>query len=194
MLQASAVALKYGPKVQIRERFVPLGYRFTRMLGILSLLPVLAIQFTMWCSIALLLIPYVGKKVMDILMPPGRGAPDWMVNLGSNSVYVVVTRSKTKDQVDDDRDLVDRGYAHITFQGDAGNAVTAQCVCESALALVFNKDSLPERSEDGFGTPAQLLGPVLMKRFHETKVRPVSIVTSSRKGTLRSERQVYLEG
>lgn len=63
---------------------------------------------------------------------------------------------------------------------DPGNYATAQCVSESALALVFNEGDLPSRSDDGFGTPAELLGDVLLKRLMSTPVRPVVVETLAR--------------
>lgn len=136
--------------------------------------------------VAIFRLPKVGKAIVDYLAPPGTGAPDWTVRMGSCSVYTVVTAPTSSD------DNVNRGYAHISFEGDPGNAVTAQCVCESALALLLERDSLPPKSIDGFGTPAELLGPALLKRFRNAKVRPVQIHTTANLGVAKNEMKVYL--
>jgi short subunit dehydrogenase-like uncharacterized protein len=70
--------------------------------------------------------------------------------------------------------------------------VTAQCVGEAALSLVHNRSELPARSEDGFGTPAELLGPVLLKRLQESKVRAVKVVKTERRNAPKHETQVYV--
>lgn len=110
-----------------------------------------------------------------------------LCDIGSNAVYAVATaKSETGDGT------VNRGYAYLSFQGDAGNLVTAQCVSEAALALVFDREALPTRSEDGFGTPAELLGGCLLKRIRETKVRPVEMNVTVRTGAPRNELTTYM--
>jgi short subunit dehydrogenase-like uncharacterized protein len=79
-----------------------------------------------------------------------------------------------------------------TRSSDPGNYVTAQCVCEAALALVFNKGELPPRSEDGFGTPAELLGFALIRRLKESPVRPVILETHVRLNSSR-DWKMYLD-
>jgi short subunit dehydrogenase-like uncharacterized protein len=79
-----------------------------------------------------------------------------------------------------------------TRSSDPGNYVTAQCVCEAALALVFNKGELPPRSEDGFGTPAELLGFALIRRLKESPVRPVILETLVRLNSSR-DWKMYLD-
>jgi short subunit dehydrogenase-like uncharacterized protein len=76
---------------------------------------------------------------------------------------------------------VDRAACRISFQGDPGNLVTAQCICESALALLYDRQELPERSEDGFGTPAEIIGTVLLQRLRQTRVRVVQVETKAQK-------------
>jgi short subunit dehydrogenase-like uncharacterized protein len=187
VLHASAVALDYGKDITIHERYVPLGIFWTRMVGILAFFPLALIQMGILCIVAIAKLPVLGKKLANRIAPAGSGPPDAWLELTGNSVYATVT---AKD--DSSGGTVDRGYAYISFKGDAGNLVTAQCVSESALALVFNRDMLPERSEDGFGTPAELLGNALLKRFKETKVRPVEIKTSARTSTPKNEMSVYI--
>lgn len=173
VLQASAVALGYGPKVAIRERWVPLGFLWTRRVGIWALVPFLCLQVGMLVGIGIFFLPYIGKKLAMILAPPGTGAPDWMVERGSNSVYAVAMAPAGDG-------TVHRGSAYLRFEGDAGNAVTAQCVVESALTLLLNREDLPPRSIDGFGSPAELLGKALLKRFQTNAVRQVRIVTDAK--------------
>lgn len=119
--------------------------------------------------VGVLRLPVIGTKVAS-LMPAGSGVPDSLVYMGSNSTYCKV------DGIDGDASHT--AYAFLKYDGDAGNATTAQCVAESALALVFNRERLPKRSEDGFGTPAEILGNALLQRFQSTKVRPVTVKTS----------------
>lgn len=145
----------------------------------------LYIQTFMLMAAALFRLPKIGKALAQILAPPGSGAPDWLVKVGSCSVYAVVTAPHTSEN------LVNRGHAFLSFHGDPGNAVTAQCVCESALTLLLDRDNLPPRSLDGFGTPAELLGPALMKRFQETKVRPITIKTTVKLGSALNDTKTY---
>jgi short subunit dehydrogenase-like uncharacterized protein len=189
VVQASSVALNYGKDFTVKERFLPLGLYFTRIVGIMALIPMLVLQLGIICMVAVLKAPWIGKKLATIIAPAGSGPPDRFCEMGSNGVYVVVT---AKTEYEDSDGIVDRAYAHISMQGDAGNLVTAQCVSESALALVLNRDELPDRSEDGFGTPAELLGKSLLKRLKETKVRPVEISIVVRKGTPKNEMKIYM--
>jgi short subunit dehydrogenase-like uncharacterized protein len=134
-------------------------------------------------------LPIVGKAIAKFLAPPGSGVPDFISKRGTTSVYATAT-SKVKDH----SGKVDRGYAYLSWQGDAGNLTTAQCVCESALALLFDRDALPERSEDGFGTPAEIFGNVLLKRFRDCKVRPVEVQTMVRTDANQREMKLYING
>jgi short subunit dehydrogenase-like uncharacterized protein len=169
VVQASAVALKYGNNFKAQERALPLGYLGTKLASIVVLFPLILVH---WCTliiVGVLRLPVVGKRVAN-LVPPGSGVPDSFVYMGSNSTYCKV-HGKIGDQTH-------VAYCLLKFQGDAGNAVTAQCVSEAALTLVFNRSDLPERSLDGFGTPAELLGDALLHRFGSTNVRPVIVRTS----------------
>lgn len=56
----------------------------------------------------------------------------------------------------------------ICDQGDPGNRATVKFVCESALSLVFNLDSLPGgQQRGGILTPATGLGDVLAERLRQ---------------------------
>lgn len=188
MVQASAIALEYGSKdIQIRERLLPLGFFGTRLASIFALIPSLFVQASILLSMAILKTPFLGKFLCDYFAPPGSGAPDWMVDIGSCATYVEVSTSP-----DPQTGTIHRGYAHLAFQGDPGNAATAQCVCESALALLLNREDLPPNSLDGFGTPAEILGAALLKRFQNAKARPVTVSTFARKGVSKNEMKLYL--
>jgi hypothetical protein len=154
-----------------------LGFFGTKLLSIFALFPVALVHCGFLCFAAILRFPVIGQA-LTALIPPGSGFPDSLCYIGSNSTYCkVVGKIKGNDD-----DVVSgkayTAYSYLSFQGDAGNSVTAQCVSEAALTLVFNRDSLPERSDDGFGTPAEILGEALLKRCRETKVRPVLVKTS----------------
>jgi short subunit dehydrogenase-like uncharacterized protein len=57
-------------------------------------------------------------------------------------------------------------------EGDPGNISTVRFLCESALALVQDREDLPGgRSRCGFLTPASALGDVLIKRLENCGVR-----------------------
>jgi hypothetical protein len=186
VVQASAVALKYGDEnLSIRERFLPLGFKWTRTFSIFALFPMIGLHICMLAVAGLFRVPKLGKRLAQFLAPPGSGAPDWLVNLGSCSVYAVVTARQASGN------LVDRGYAYLSFQGDPGNAVTAQCVCEAALTLLLDRDKLPPKSIDGFGTPSELLGSALLERFQKCSIRPITIKLTTRLGTDKNETTIF---
>lgn len=178
VVHASSLALNYGPNFTYRERWAFLGFGIMRAMGILSVFPALLFLSVMGVFMSLLKFPYFGKKMVDIIYPPGTGVPDYINKACSCEVYTEVT-SKAKSPTIDGN--LDRAAVHMRFKGDAANIVTSQCVGESALALLHNRSELPERSEDGFGTPAELIGVVLLKRFQENKVRKIKIETKVQK-------------
>jgi short subunit dehydrogenase-like uncharacterized protein len=62
----------------------------------------------------------------------------------------------------------DKLHYRIEAQGDAGNRFTVATLCESALALVLNRDALPGGPErGGLLTPALGLGDVLVERLRK---------------------------
>jgi len=188
VLAASAAALNYGPNFTYRERFLPTGYKWTSRLGLLSAIPALVFQAFLFAGMAIFMLPVIGKKLADLLLPPGSGVPDSFLDSCYADVYAEVT-AKTEVPSSDE---VDRATCFISFEGDPGNLVTAQCVGEAALCLVYNRNELPSRSKDGFGTPAELLGPVLLKRLEESKVRKVKILTTVKRNVPKRETQVYM--
>ena len=160
----------------------------TKLVGIFALVPCLILQMCILGTVAVARTPVVGKWLMNLIAPAGSGFPDSLCRLGSNGVYATVTT-----KLDEDSGTVNRGYAYLSFQGDAGNTVTAQCVSEAALTLIFDREGLPERSEDGFGTPAEMLGMALLKRFQKCKVRPVDVQTYARTQVEKYEMKLYIE-
>ena len=189
VVQASAVALNYGKNFTYRERFLPTGFKFTRKLGLVSLVPVLIVQVGILLLFVILKLPIIGKALANLVAPPGSGMPDHACKAGFCEVYSEVT--STAPGAAGAANLVNRANCFMKFEGDPGNWTTAQCICESALALVLDKDKLPLRSQDGFGTPAELLGGVLLRRLQETSVRPVQVSVNVRSLVPRRETVVY---
>jgi short subunit dehydrogenase-like uncharacterized protein len=186
IVHASAVALNYGPNFTYRERQVPTGFRFTAQLGLISLLPALLTQLFMLVGFLVLKFPVIGKAIIDRFLPPGTGSSDQLCRAGFAEVYAEVI-----GPADAKTGRVDKANCFIAFEGDPGNWVTAQCISESALALVLNRDELPPRSQDGFGTPVEVFGGVLLKRLKETKIRPIVVQTSVRLKTVRHEWSMF---
>lgn len=185
IVHASAVALKYYSPSQEKgggnsegsftywERFLPAGLDLTCYLNVFSIIPALTYSFALAAITVTLKLPVVGQKLLDSVLPPGAGTPDWINEMGYSDVYCEVL------SVSDDKSkgLVDRGTCRLMFEGDPGNLCTAQCVSEAALTLVHGRNDLPPNSEDGFGTPAQLLGDALLSRLLKSRVRKVSMET-----------------
>ena len=178
VVHASSLALNYGLNFTYSERWPILGFRATRALGIFSAIPALIFQMLFGVGIILFKIPFISQKLLDIIYPPGAGPPDFLSRRGTCEVYSEVT---AKAAAPTRNGNVDRAACHIRFQGDASNLVTSQVVCESALSLLHNRSELPPRSDDGFGTSAELVGKVLLKRLKENKVRKVEIETKVQK-------------
>ena len=178
VVHASSVALNYGPNFRYYERFVLFSFGSMRALGVFSAIPSLIFQIILAVGTLLLAIPGVSQKALDKFYPPGLGPPDSLNRMCSCEVYAEVIATAAAPTRDNN---VDRAACHIFFKGDPGNLVTAQVVCEAALALLYNRPDLPPNSDDGFGTPAELIGEVLLKRLTENKVRPVEIKTTVQK-------------
>eukprot|EP00521_Asterionellopsis_glacialis_P011243 CAMPEP_0195294772 /NCGR_PEP_ID=MMETSP0707-20130614/15847_1 /TAXON_ID=33640 /ORGANISM="Asterionellopsis glacialis, Strain CCMP134" /LENGTH=462 /DNA_ID=CAMNT_0040355829 /DNA_START=158 /DNA_END=1546 /DNA_ORIENTATION=+ len=171
VIHASAVALEYGPKFTYRERFLPIGYTLTVYTKWLSAIPAFFMLSSILAVTAILKLPIIGKQLALWALPPGTGSPDFMNERGYATVRAEVIAETASSGTK-------RAFCEMKFKGDPGNLVTGQTVSESALSLVFNRSELPSRSKDGFGTPAELLGKVLLKRLEMSTVRPVKISTS----------------
>ena len=189
VVHASAIACDYGPKFVYYERNFPLGWSLSGYLGILTLIPALMAQLSILFVLSVMRIPVLGSWLLQTLVPPGSGLPDSVNARGYAQVYAEVTAPAAAPT---NPSHVDRATCFMAFEGDPGNLVTAQCVCESALALLWHRDDLPPKSTDGFGTPAQLLGPVLLQRLKDTQVRPVEFFTKFRKDDTPRARKISL--
>jgi short subunit dehydrogenase-like uncharacterized protein len=186
VLNASAVALDYGPNFVYNERFLPVGFKMTTRMRLVSLVPALIVQIATMIGGLLLKLPFIGSFLIKLLAPPGSGASAEECRQGVTEVYAEVSTA-----VDKATGLVDRANCHMEFTGDPANWVTSQCVSEAALALIMDKDKLPPRSKDGFGTPAELLGTVLYDRLKNSKIRPLMVCVDVRKGTSPMEWRMY---
>jgi short subunit dehydrogenase-like uncharacterized protein len=187
VVHASALALNYGPNFTYQERYLPLGFERTLKFGLFSFIPSLATLCFLGLGALVIRLPVIGDLLLKVFLPPGTGAPDSVCDMGYANVYAEV-----KSPLKDKEGRVSCANAFLEFQGDPGNYVTAQCVVESALALVFNQKELPTRSKDGFGTPAELLGDVLLTRLQDTKVRPLNVKTHVRLDERDHEYKVYM--
>ena len=135
-------------------------------------LPALIFQMLFGVGIILFKIPFIIQKLLRIICLPSAGPPDSFNRFGTYKVYLEAT---AKAAAPTRNTSVDRAACHSRFQGDGSDMVTAQVLCESALALLYNRSELPPRSDDGFGTPVELVGKVLLKRLKENKIRNVEI-------------------
>jgi short subunit dehydrogenase-like uncharacterized protein len=185
IVHASSIALNYGHEFTYRERHIPAGFLFTTKLKIISLIPALISQAVMLLGLLLLKLPFLGKKLADWILPPGSGMSDESCRSGHAIVYAQVSTALNRTGGRD------KANCWMEFQGDPGNYVTAQCVAESALSLLLNKNELPRKSADGFGTPAELLGPVLLQRLQKTSVRPVYVKITSRRNASGLDTHIY---
>ena len=190
VVQASAVTLEYGKGFTYRERCYPAGYKSTRSLGIFSIIPALIQVFVLTVLGCTLALPVIGKKVADRFFPPGSVCgPEGLNEACYTDVYAEVTTPAAAPTANG---RVDRASCYMGFQGDPGNMTTSQVVCEAALSLLWDRPDLPPRSDDGFGTPAELLGKVLLKRLGATKVRPIKIVTTVHQDSPKNVSQMFL--
>jgi len=170
----------------------------SKIIGYLSLVPVV-ILYAMVSILAtlfflLLKLPFLGNRLAHWILPPGSGPSININEKGYAEIYALVKGERIPPCGDDDTPpnndsppssssssttdnncYDNRSSCRIRFQGDPGNLITSQCVSESALCLLLNRPDLPPRSKDGFGTPAQLLGSVLLQRLENSPVRPVLV-------------------
>ena len=187
VVHASAVALKYGTNFVYQERFLPVGFRGTIQLQTFSLIPAVLTHIFLLVSIMLLRLPLIGPILLDFLGGAGTGSSDAMCSAGHAEIYAQVDGPINKAT-----GKVDRANCFLKFKGDPGNWVTAQCISEAALTLLLvDEKVLPPRSQDGFGTPAELLGSALLKRLRISPVRKVEYATSVRKQTSRTEWRMF---
>ena len=184
VVQASAHALAYGKDFVYYERYLPAGFRMTLQLKTLSFIPALLTQLGFLLGLVILKIPILGNWLLNRLAPPGSGVSDELCRVGFAEVYAEVSSPPKPDGT------VDRANTFLKFKGDPGNLVTAQCVGEAAWCLL-DDGKLPPNSADGFGTPAQLLGPCLMERLMKTKIRPLTFESDVRLSTSKVEWRMF---
>jgi Saccharopine dehydrogenase NADP binding domain len=111
VVQASALALNYGPTFTYHERMVPIGYKLTTKLRLLSVVPALMVLLA--CSIGFLILklPIVGFKLAMWLCPPGSGSSDQLCAAGHAEVYAEVATAPNK------AGLCDKANSILKFQG-----------------------------------------------------------------------------
>eukprot|EP00542_Grammatophora_oceanica_P012178 CAMPEP_0194032926 /NCGR_PEP_ID=MMETSP0009_2-20130614/5765_1 /TAXON_ID=210454 /ORGANISM="Grammatophora oceanica, Strain CCMP 410" /LENGTH=469 /DNA_ID=CAMNT_0038673507 /DNA_START=249 /DNA_END=1658 /DNA_ORIENTATION=- len=172
VVQASSVALKYGPAFTYRERHLPFGFGTTRLMSIWSSIPSILFWFGFNLLLTTFTLPVVGAMLANLTLPPGTGQPKEVCEKGWLEVYADVTAPAAAPSKEGN---VDRATCFFSMKGDPGNFATAHTVGEAALSLLWNKTELPPRSEDGFGTPAELLGDVLVTRILGSKVRKATM-------------------
>jgi len=91
---------------------------------------------------------------------PGQGPSDEVIEGGFFRVQIVAEGTGGV-----------KARARFEFQGDPGNRFTVTALCESALALVLDRDRLPGGLErGGVLTPATGLGAVLLERLRDAGV------------------------
>jgi len=191
VVNATALSLKYGRNFVYRERFIPTSYAMTTNLTLVSAIPAILVQLVTIVAVTLLKLPIIGLFLANLFFPPGTGMSDSACREGYAHVYAEVATEANSAGGSD------KASCLMKFKGDPGNFVTAQCVSEAALTLLFGGDDLPPRSSDGFGTPAELLGKPLVQRLLNSPIRAVTIETDVRKGVGREWRmfpEAYPEG
>lgn len=189
VVHESAVALKYGPNFVYYERYVPHGFRASMLLNASSIIVVLLLQIVLLLFMVLVKLPGIGSWVANQLLAPStrRGALLDVNGTGSSEefveIYAEVQSSNGSSGGRPKGNLVKKANCYMKFQGDADYpsgdyGVTAQCVCEAAFCLLWDREHLPPKSNDGFGSPAEIFGACLVKRLTTNKVRPVQCTTS----------------
>ncbi|MFT4703807.1 MAG: short subunit dehydrogenase-like uncharacterized protein [Bradymonadia bacterium] len=96
--------------------------------------------------------PGVSSVVRKLGPKPGEGPSDATMDGGFFRAKVVAKSASGVTAI-----------GEVSGSGDPGNRVTVRILCEAALALLFNRDELPERS--GFLTPATAFEDVLVERL-----------------------------
>eukprot|EP00527_Entomoneis_sp_CCMP2396_P002970 CAMPEP_0198152480 /NCGR_PEP_ID=MMETSP1443-20131203/59990_1 /TAXON_ID=186043 /ORGANISM="Entomoneis sp., Strain CCMP2396" /LENGTH=172 /DNA_ID=CAMNT_0043818519 /DNA_START=153 /DNA_END=668 /DNA_ORIENTATION=+ len=168
---------RFGPHFVYYERYLPMGFKDSSHMKAFSAIPALLVQVGIVLGLAASRLPGIGKWIANSFSPVGTGMSDADCQNGFVEVYAEV------ESPPDNAGKVDKANCFLKFKGDACNWVTAQCVCEAALCLLLDRDSLPPKSVDGFGSPAEILGGSLLKRLMRSKVRQVQCTTNARKAT-----------
>ncbi|KAL7578113.1 hypothetical protein ACA910_012562 [Epithemia clementina (nom. ined.)] len=189
VVHESALALQYGKpdKFVYYERYIPVGFPLALQLKAFSMIAVLFTQFGFYLFMFVVKLPIIGPWVVNTLYPIGSGISDESCQSGFSEIYAEVQTSIPMSDGGIHKKKVSKANCFLKFKGDPGNWITAQCVSEAALCLLLDKDKLPPKSDDGFGSPVEILGGTLLQRLTKTKVRPVQCTTNVRIATDKHE-------
>uniref|UniRef100_A0A7S2YFX2 Saccharopine dehydrogenase NADP binding domain-containing protein n=1 Tax=Entomoneis paludosa TaxID=265537 RepID=A0A7S2YFX2_9STRA len=185
VVNASAIAKKYGPNFVYYERFLPVGFKYSAHLKGFSVIPAVVVQLGIMLGMFVLKLPIIGSWLTHTFFPIGSGMSDEGCQAGHAEVYAEV------ESAPDSNGKIDKANCLLKFKGDPGNWTTAQCVSESALCLLLDRRSLPTKSDDGFGTPAEILGGSLLKRLKDSRVRKVECATDVRMAADKYEWRMF---
>jgi short subunit dehydrogenase-like uncharacterized protein len=111
VVQASALALNYGPNFTYYERMVPVGYKLTTKLRLVSVVPALMVLLASSIGLLILKLPLVGFKLAMWLVPPGSGSSDQFCASGHAEVYAEVSTAQNK------AGLCDKANCMLKFHG-----------------------------------------------------------------------------
>ena len=188
VVHESALSLKYGnPDTFVyNERHLPVGFRGSIHLKAFSVIAVILTELVLLLCVLIIKLPFLGPMVCHAIFPVGSGMSDEACQDGYVEIYAEV-QSKPVAIAAAAMDKVNKGNSFLKFKGDPANWVTSQCVSEAALCLLLDREQLPPRSVDGFGSPVEILGGTLLKRLTESKVRPVEYSTNVRIATEKRE-------
>lgn len=106
-------------------------------------------------------IPGAPNLLEKIVPKPGEGPSEEAMDNGFFECLLVGTAEDGS-----------KAWANISGEGDPGNRATLTFLCESALCLVCDRDTLPGgKSRAGFLTPATAFGQVLVERLRKTGMK-----------------------
>jgi short subunit dehydrogenase-like uncharacterized protein len=126
----------------------------------LPLVATSAAAFGMGFFQSMMRLPGVGRALAALGPAPGEGPSEETMDNGYFECRLLGI-------ADDDS----RVWALIEGTGDPGNRATVKFVCESALALAFDRDHLPGgRTRAGLLTPATAFGDILVDRLRRAGV------------------------
>lgn len=154
VVRRSAALLGYSPDFAYREYLqTGAGLGGALAAGSLSFAEVLTQAALHWAPLRRLIRGYAPA--------PGTGPSEDVINQGSFHCEWLARSASGK---------VARG--HIADAGDPGNRGTTKMLCESALALVVDRDALPGGPAlGGVLTPASAFGDVLLRRLRAAGMR-----------------------
>lgn len=125
---------------------------------ILSLIPAFFISIFILIMAAGSAFKPLRELVRFVLPKPGNGTPKFVRDMAYFKTNIVATA-----------ETGEKAHVYVADRGDPGNEVTVKCISECALALVLDKDKLPNVS--GFQTPATGLGSHLYTRLQNAGMK-----------------------